>query len=443
MRKPDKPKNARNVALTVLLNCETKGAWLDAALKSALKESELSSRDAALCSKICYGVCQNRLLLEFWLSRFSKVKPQKLEPAVRMALLLAMYQIVMLDKIPPRAAVNESVQLARHNSKNPHSPTLVNGILRSFCRSLESLPQPQDLTVKYSHPQWLVDLFAKELPSEELELLLACNNAEPPTVIQTNTLRIQPSALQKELEGQGISVQPHPWLDGCFTLRGTGDLEQLEAFQTGKFLVQDTASRLVILAAQPQPDMKVLDACAAPGGKSFSTAIAMQNSGHILSCDIHSGKVKQIRMGAKRLGLSCITQAVRNAKEYAPELEQKFDLVLADAPCSGLGIIRKKPDIRNKEPEPLKNLSQIQQAILENVCRYVKPGGVLVYSTCTVLERENQAVVQHFLAQHSEFTPESFSLPGQIGTVTDGMLTLWPHIHGTDGFFLAKMRKQS
>lgn len=441
-RENNQAKDARSAALTVLLRCERNGAWLDGALKSVLKESALEPRDAALCSKLCYGVCQNRLLLEFWLSKFSKVKPEKLEPAVRIALLLAMYQITMLDKIPPRAAVNEAVNLARRNSKNPRSPTLVNGILRSFCRAQENLPQPDDLATKYSHPQWLVDLLSQAVPAAELEPLLASNNAEPPTTIQTNTTKITPDALAETLAAQGVTVEPHPWLGGCFTLRGTGDLEQLNAFRDGLFLVQDTASRLVVLAAQPEAGQQILDACGAPGGKSFSTAIAMGDNGSILSCDIHPGKVKQIAKGAKRLGLTSIQSQVRNAKEHDPALDGQFDLVLADAPCSGLGIIRKKPDIRNKDPEPLKDLPRIQGDILENVSRYVKSGGVLVYSTCTVLERENQDVVQGFLARHPEFALEPFPLPGAIGTVEAGMLTLWPHIHGTDGFFLSKMRKQ-
>ncbi|MEI3112054.1 MAG: 16S rRNA (cytosine(967)-C(5))-methyltransferase RsmB [Oscillospiraceae bacterium] len=319
---------------------------------------------------------------------------------------------------------------------------MVNGILRSFCRAQENLPQPDDLATRYSHPQWLVDLLSQAVPAAELESLLASNNAEPPTTIQTNTTKITPDALAETLAAQGVTVETHPWLDGCFTLRGTGDLEQLKAFRDGLFLVQDTASRLVVLAAQPEAGQHILDACGAPGGKSFSTAIAIGDDGSILSCDIHPSKVKQIQKGAKRLGLASIQSQIRNAKEYDPSLDEQFDLVLADAPCSGLGIIRKKPDIRNKDPEPLKDLPRIQGDILENVSRYVKSGGVLVYSTCTVLERENQDVVRGFLAKHPEFTLEPFTLPDAIGTVEEGMLTLWPHIHGTDGFFLSKMRKQ-
>lgn len=433
---------ARAVALTILLRCEKQAAWLDGALKSELRINKLSQKDAALCSKLCYGVCQNRMLLDFWLNYFSKVKSEKLEPAVRQSILMAMYQIAMLDKIPQRAAVNEAVELARANSKNPRSPALVNGILRAFCRQAEQLPQPEAYSIRYSHPQWLVDLLDEALCHEGVEALLACNNSEPPTTIQTNDLQSSAPDLRRELEQQGVQVEPHPWLEGCFYLRKTGDLEQMEAFRTGKFLVQDAASRLAVLAADPRPGMQVLDACAAPGGKSFRAGIQMKDQGTILSCDIHAGKIKEIKKGARRLGLHGIQAMTANAKENHADWQGRFDLVLCDVPCSGLGIIRKKPDIRWKEPEPLKGLPMVQRAILNNQSHYVKPGGVLFYSTCTVLKRENEEVVQQFLHTHPEFQLEKFVLPGSIGLVPKGYITLWSHIHGTDGFFMAKMRKQ-
>ncbi len=436
-----KLKNARAVALSVLLSCEKQAAWLDRALKSELHTSEVAPRDAALCSKICYGVCQNRMLLEFWLKHFSSVKPEKLEPSVHIAILMAMYQIGMLDKIPQRAAVNEAVELTKRNSKNPRSPALVNGILRSFCRQAEELPQPKERWIHYSHPQWLVEQLDQELHHEGVEAFLACNNSEPPTTIQTNTMMISPNELRLELEEHGIAVEAHPWLAGCFYLRGTGDLEQLDAFQEGKFLVQDAASKLAVLAADPQPGMQVLDACAAPGGKSFSAGIQMHDKGRIRSCDIHAGKVKEIKKGAQRLQLQLIETGVSNAKEYHEDWQSGFDLVLCDVPCSGLGIIRKKPDIRWKEPESLEGLPKVQQAILDNVSRYVKANGTLLYSTCTVLQRENEVVIHRFLETHPEFVLEKFVLPGSIGQVPGGYITLWPHIHGTDGFFMAKMRK--
>lgn len=435
-------QNARAAALTVLLRCEKQAAWLDGALKSTLSGNEMSQRDAALCSKICYGVCQNQLLLDFWLENFSRVKPEHLEPAVRISILMAMYQIAMLDKIPQRAAVNEAVELAKQNSKNPRSPALVNGILRSFCRQLEQLPQPHERSIRYSHPQWLVELLDQELHQEGVEALLACNNSEPPTTIQTNTLLVQPEQLKQELEQLGIAAEAHPWLDGCFYLRGTGDLEQLEPFQQGKFLVQDAASKLAVLAADPRPDMHVLDVCAAPGGKSFSAGMQMHNTGKIFACDIHKGKLREVRKGAQRLRLNLIETEVSDAKVYRADWSAGFDVVLCDVPCSGLGIIRKKPDIRWKNPALLEGLPAVQWDILDNVSHYVRPGGTLLYSTCTVLQRENEAVVHRFLTVHPEYCMEKFALPGSIGQVPEGYITLWPHMHGTDGFFMAKMRKK-
>jgi 16S rRNA (cytosine967-C5)-methyltransferase len=275
-----------------------------------------------------------------------------------------------------------------------------------------------------------------------VEALLAADNAQPPTQAQVNTLKTTVKELTEELEQAGVTVHPHPWLPNCLELEGTGSLEELPAFREGRFYVQDAAARLAVMAAESKPGMEVLDACAAPGGKSFATAIAMENEGHIRSCDIHPHKQKLIEAGAQRLGIHCITAATMDAKEFDPALEGHFDLVIADVPCSGLGIIRKKPDIRYKDPAPLAGLPTVQREILSNVSRYVKPGGVLLYATCTLLSRENEEVVTWFLEKENNFTLEQYTLPGPIGTV-EGMVTLWPHRWGTDGFFIAKLRRKA
>lgn len=434
------PKTAREAAFYVLESAK-RGAWSDGTLKSVIREAKLSGRDSALCSRICYGVQQNQLLLDFWISKLSKVPVEKLESPVRTALRMGMYQTALMDRIPDRAAVNESVELVKKHSKNPNSSRLTNGILRSFCRQEGNWPEPESLSIRYSHPQWLVDLFAAELGEGNVEPLLAADNGQPPTTIQVNLLKTTPEQLTEALRAQGVTVTPHPWLTGCLELTGTGNLEELPQFRNGAFMVQDAAAKLTALAADPKPGMRVLDACAAPGGKSFAAAMAMENQGELISCDIQPKKVRLIQSGAKRLGISCLTAQVRNGREFQPEWEAAFDLVIADVPCSGLGIIRKKPDIRYKEPEGLENLPKIQLDILGNVARYVKPGGVLVYSTCTVLRRENQQVVEAFLAANRKFSTEPFVLPEPVGRVESGMLTLWPHIHGTDGFFMAKLRR--
>ena len=432
---------AREAALRALVACEQQGAWSDGFLKKILRTAGLDSRDAALTTRLCFGVLQNRLLLDYYLGKLSTVKLEKMEPAVRNALRLGAYQVLFLDRVPDHAAVSEAVDLARKGSKNPRSAGLVNGVLRSLVRQKDSLELPEDPAVRYSHPQWLADLFTRRLGREEAAALMAANNGEPPTCAQVNTTRATVEEVTDSLRAEGVEVQPHAWLPNCLLLSHTGSLEELTAFREGLFYIQDAAAKLAVLAADPREGMDVLDACAAPGGKSFAAAIAMWGEGKVVSCDIHPHKMDLIQAGAKRLGLDCITAEVLDGRECKEEFLDGFDLVLADVPCSGLGIIRKKPDIRYKDPKPLEGLPRVQKAILDNVCRYVRPGGVLLYATCTLLERENEDVVRAFLDKHKDFTLERFQLPGDFEGAREGMVTCWPHRHGTDGFFFAKLRR--
>ena len=374
------------------------------------------------------------------MDRFAK---GKLDLTVRSALRLGAYQLLFLTRVPARSAVDESVKLTRKFCKNPGAAGLVNAVLRNIERNKSELTPPADLSVRYSHPQWLVDLFLERLGAEETERLLECHNGDVPTMAQVNTCRSTAEQVVASLAAAGVEAQPHPWLSDCLTLQGTGSLEQMEEFQQGAFYVQDAAAKLAVLAAAPQPGMNVLDVCAAPGGKSFAAAIAMGDEGKIISCDIHPHKQTLIENGAKRLGLKSVCAVTQNGKERVPEWENAFDVVITDVPCSGLGIIRKKPDIRYKDPKPLDGLPVIQKAILDNACAYVKPGGVLLYSTCTLLERENEAVVRKFVEEHDHFVLEKLELPGPVGTVEEGFVTLWPHQHGTDGFFIAKLRRKA
>ena len=231
-------------------------------------------------------------------------------------------------------------------------------------------------------------------------------------------------------------------MSGCYEISKTGDLTQLDAFRNGLFLVQDAAARLTALAADVRPGMTVLDLCAAPGGKSFALAMAMQNRGTIRSFDLHKSKIRLIQESAARLGITCIQAQSADGKVFQPELEKTADVVLCDVPCSGLGIIRKKPDIRLKREEELKQLPQVQFSILANAARYVKPGGTLVYSTCTVLPEENERVVDRFLRTEPAFDRKPFVLPAPIGAAADGQITLWPQRQGTDGFYICTLRRK-
>ncbi len=440
--------DAREVALLTLHACQRQGGWSDGALKKQLAAAGLDARDAALATNLCFGVIENRLLLDFYLGKFSNIPLERMESKVLQALRLGAYQMLFLTKVPQSAAIHSSVELVKTHSANKRAPGMVNAILRSLQRSLDRLPTiPQTdpaeyLSILYSHPKWLVEQLLPELGQEGTAAFLAADNSRPPMAVQVNRCKTDAQALTDLLSEEGVEAQPHPWLADCLLLSHTGDLEKLPSFQKGLFYVQDPASRLAVLAAGLEPGMRVLDVCAAPGGKSFAAAIQMEDRGEVISCDLHPHKKKLIQAGADRLGLTCIAPKTADGRAFRPEWEGAFDLVLVDAPCSGLGVIRKKPDIRFKDPGPLEGLPEVQRAILDNAGRYVRPGGVLLYSTCTVLERENGGVVQGFLEGRPEFRTEAFPLPAALADAAGPMVTLWPQRHGTDGFFICKLRKE-
>ena len=438
--------SARETALRVLISCRTNGAWADAALQAQLRRDGIAGLDAALCSRLVYGVLQNQLLLDHYIGAFCCQRPDHLQPPLLDILRLGAYQILYLDKVPDRAAVSESVELAKH-FKRGQAAGLVNAVLRKLAQNKNDLPPIPDrdeiryLSIRYSHPRWLVKRLLPALGRDETEAFLAANNSVAPLTVQVNPLKTSAETLLTELREAGVTARPHAWVPGCLELSGTGDLTALPAFREGKFLVQDPAARLVSLIAGVTPGQKVLDVCAAPGGKSFSCAFAMEDRGVILACDLHENKLKRVREGAARLGLTCVGTAAADGRVFRPEWEASYDTVLVDAPCSGLGIIRKKPDARYKKVDDLFALPVIQNDILSNAARYVRPGGVLVYSTCTILPEENGEVTDGFLADHPEFVRTPFTLPAPAGE-TDGQLTLWPQRHGTDGFYICRMERR-
>lgn len=432
---------ARETALNVLIACRKDGAWSNSVLKTYTLRDGLDRREAALASRLCYGVLQNRGKLDFFLKQLLTGKIKDLHPVIHDILHLGLYQLFEMDKIPDSAAVNESVTLAKkYCRKQKFAPGLVNAVLRGAIRQKDALKQPTKLEDRYSHPEKLVQLLRENL-GDKLETMLKADNEAPDMVIQTNTLKITTPELAKRLEEEGVSVRNHPWMEDCLVLADTGRLEQLPAFREGLFYVQDAAAKLAVLCAQLQKNANVLDCCAAPGGKSFASAIAMGGTGHVVSCDVHEHKIALIDGGAKRLGFTNITAGVQDASLCREEWIGKMDAVIADVPCSGYGIIRKKPDIRLKDPDTMLELPKLQLAILKNQSRYVKPGGVLLYSTCTVLKRENEDVVETFLKENREFTAEKLNLPNVFPQNTDGMLTLVPGEYDTDGFFICRMRR--
>ncbi len=435
---------ARETALNALIACRKDGAWSNGVLKEYIQRDRLDPRDAGLATRLCYGVLQNRGKLDFYLKQLLTGKLNSLHPVVRDVLHLGLYQIYELDKIPESAAVNESVVLVKKYCKNPKAPSLVNGVLRNAVRTKGSLKEPTSYADRYSHPDELISLLKANLPKGKLEPMLIANNEAPQTVVQVNTLRITAGALAQRLEAEHVAAEPHSWMKDCLVLSGTGSIENLPSFKEGLFYVQDPAAKLSVLCAElPKEEIRVLDCCSAPGGKSFAASIAMEGRGQIISCDVHYHKTGLIEAGAARLGLTNITPRQQDATVQVGDWVEAMDVVIADVPCSGLGIIRKKPDIRYKNIAEIQELPGLQREILNNQATYVKKGGVLLYSTCTVLKQENEDIVAEFLEQHQDFYLEPLSLPGVFPKNETGMLTLIPGEYDTDGFFISRLRRKA
>ena len=437
--------SARRAALTVLERCRRAGAWSDALLGSVLEQEGLNPRDRGLATAICYGVQQNRLLLDYVLASRSDRPLGRVEPKLLDLLRVSACQLMFFEKIPPSAAVNEAVKLCRELGY-ARAAGYVNAVLRRVAAAPGIPPElagqgAEQLSIRTSHPLWLVEELFSYLDPAEAEALLEGNNRPAPLCMQTNILRADTPALLEALRGEGIAAEKNPVLPDCLTASSPGDFMKGAAFRDGLFYVQDAGAAFAVRAAEPSPGQRILDLCAAPGGKSFAAAIRSGGGAEITACDKHANKLRRLDAGAERLGLSeRITSVAADGREPRAEWEGAFDLVLADVPCSGLGVIRKKPDVREKKPEDFLRLPGLQLSLLENAGRCLRPGGTLLYSTCTFRREENGDVVGAFLERNPGFAPVDFASPwGDLSE--SGMLQLWTTRQGTDCFFIAKLRK--
>lgn len=435
--------NAREAALSALGRCRRDEAWSGAVTDNLIKNSGLDKREAALASRLTLGVLQNDALCDHYIACYCK-SAAKLEPKVRDILRLGVYQL-LFTRVPARAAVNESVALCR-SAGLERASGLVNAVLRRVAENLSSFPPipnegtAEHLAIKYSHPQWLVKRLIDCIGYGQTESFLACSNSPSGIHIQVNTLKIGTEAYIKLLEEAGIVCRAHPYLPGCLELEG-GAVTELPGFAEGLFYVQDAAARCAADLSGAERGMRVLDCCAAPGGKSFAAAVRMGGEGSIISCDIHEKKLSLIRQGAERLGIGIIETRCADGRKPVADFSQGFDLVIADVPCSGMGVIGKKPEIRRKKEADIAALPAIQRDILENVSAYVKPGGALLYSTCTVLPEENEEVVRDFLSRHDEFETDVLRVGDKL--IEEGMYTFWPHVDFCDGFFAARLIRKN
>lgn len=439
--------NPRMTAFRVLMRVEREDGYSNIALNEALGASNPEPRDRAFITRLVYGVLEKTEYLDHVISSYMK-SGGRIETEVRCIIRMAVYQMVFMN-IPDSAAVNESVNLAR-KLRLFRATGFINGLLRNFIRDGKQvkLPDPAKnpekfLSIKYSCPLWLVKLWRKSYGSGICEGILSRLEGRPPVFLRVNNTKTTPENLIKLLSDSGIKATASPILKNCVEIEETGDVAALTGFADGFFHVQDASSQLCCHIASPREGSVVYDVCAAPGGKSFTMAELMGDSGRVISCDLHPHRVRLIADGARRLGLRCVEPEVRDA---LGECENECaDLVLCDVPCSGLGIIRRKPDIKRKPGSELEALPDLQYRILENSSRLVKRGGRLIYSTCTLNPSENLSVIAKFLENHGEFEPCAFELPEGIRRAIDEpeyAITLFPHIFNTDGFFISSVRKK-
>ncbi|MDL2287802.1 16S rRNA (cytosine(967)-C(5))-methyltransferase RsmB [Oscillospiraceae bacterium OttesenSCG-928-F05] len=436
---------ARQAAFHTLVAAETGSVYTDLRLNTMIKQEGLDARDAGFAAYLCYGVVENRRLLDWHIRRFSKIRLKKLETRVLILLRLGAFQLFFADKVPASAAINETVALAK-TQVSPKAAGFINALLRRLAAVEDPFDLPLEgeayLSVRYSHPEWLVAAMRERFGDEALVPALEANRSHPPVTAALNTVKTAPEAAIEALGREGVETER--LYDGLplYALKHSGSVERLSAYREGLFWVQDPAAFFAVLALGPGKSDRVLDMCAAPGGKSFAAALLMEGKGHVLAGDIHPHKQKIIEKGAARLGFSSISTCVHDASMKNDAYFGRFDRVICDVPCSGLGIIRKKPDILEKDPESFGALPEKQSAMLEAAADAVAPGGRLLYSTCTWRREENEDVVDAFVGKHPEFAPVPFDLPVNNGRAKDGKLTLQPHIHGTDGFFICVLVKK-
>lgn len=433
-------KSARQIAFEVLIKMHRNDAYSNIELDSALKNSGLDKRDCALVSALVYGVTERLITIDYNIEKHLTGKISKLKPEVLVILRLGAYQILFSDKIPNSAAVNESVKLAKNN-RCAFAAGLCNAVLRAVGKSGLLLPDDKDkteyLSVKYSFPRWLCDMWQDAYGEENAEGVMKTAAEKPPIYIKVNNLKTTSDELINIFKDEGVTAEPVKGFDSALQISDTGDIEKLSSYKDGLFHVQDLASQLCAKALEAKENMTVFDVCSAPGGKAFTVAEHMNNKGTIKAFDIHEHRVKLINSGADRLGISIIEGRTGDAEQYDSS-NGLADRVLCDVPCSGLGIVRRKPEIRYKEKILIDKLPLLQYRILENASNYVKTSGRLIYSTCTLNPAENEEVCKKFLQNHKEF---KLVQPLNHINSEDSYITLMPHIHGTDGFFIAAFER--
>ena len=441
--------NPRSAALNVLLKIEQEQAYSNLALSNAIRENRLSGVDSAFVSALVYGVLERQITLDYIIRQYSKIPLRKIETKTKLILRMGVYQLLFMDKVPDSAAVNESVNLAKKH-KLQKSSGFINGILRSITRAEVKYSLPDEnkdkiyfYSIKYSAPQDLVRLWINSYGELNAVALLEHLSGRPPICARVNTTKTDIDSLIAALESEGVKAEKIGFLPDALHLSRTGSIENLRAYRDGLFHIQDASSQLCVRFLDPKPREIMLDVCAPPGGKSFTAAELMNDKGKVFAFDLYDHKVRLMESGARRLGLSSVRASVRDAATGMPL--PVADRILCDVPCSGLGILSRKPEIRCKQDLLAADLPQVQYKILERSAQYLAPGGRLVYSTCTLNPRENNEIAAKFLSEHPDFEGVPLVLPDGVERAFDEReyeITLMPHTARTDGFYCAAFRRR-
>lgn len=438
-------KTPRQTAFDILYKIYKDSAYSNLALDSFLDSASFSGADRAFVSAIVYGTCERTITIDYQLSLYLNQPLKKLKMQVLTILRMGAYQILFMDKVPVSAAVNESVKLAKNNSA-AFASGLVNAVLRKVASAGLVLPGEENSflykSVKYSCPEWMLKLWSDSYGAENSDGIAETSLGAPQTVIRVNTLKTDCESLMNSLNAKGIFTQKCDIVENALILKKSGSLKELDEYKNGLFHVQDIASQLCCKALNAKDDETVLDICSAPGGKAFTIAEMMSDGGRIIACDIYNSRLSLIKSGAERLGLRSIHTALNDGSVYNKDIPLA-DKILCDAPCAGLGVIRRKPEIRFKSAAEVDKLPEIQYSILTISAKYLKPGGVLVYSTCSLNPKENEDIFTRFISENPDFEPINV-LPDVARVGSGGYtLTLMPHIHGSDGFFISAFRRRN
>ena len=429
-------KSLRFIVLELLNKMDSK-AYSNLILNAALKERSLSERDKGFVSKLFYGVVERKLTLEYIISLYSSKPLHKLDKSVVNILKIGVYQLLYMDNVPDSAAVNESVILTKQCGKSS-AAGFVNAVLRSFIRDGKNVAFPDDavkrMSIEYSCSEELVRQLCSDYSIEAAQQLLENSVTEHKTYLRVNNLKIEAKKLIGEFEKLGVHAEKCPNAENCIFVESLGSVESSELFKSGFFHVQDLSSQMCCIALNPKAGETVIDICSAPGGKAFTFAEMMNNNGRILACDLHEKRVNLIKKGSERLDITIIEALCNDAKIFNESFPEA-DKILCDVPCSGFGVIRSKPELKYTDPDVVKGLPKVQYDILTTAAKYLKCGGELVYSTCTLCRAENDDIIDRFLSESKNFAP------AEITGFNNYKMTIFPKDFDCEGFFFSKIRK--